>query len=60
VGAIALGFTLLFFVFFLGSLSVGIQAVRLNYVEFFLKFFEGGGTDFNPLRYLREHTTAAR
>jgi V/A-type H+-transporting ATPase subunit I len=60
VGAVALGFTLLFFVFFLGSLSVGIQAVRLNYVEFFLKFFEGGGTDFNPLRYLREHTTASR
>lgn len=60
VGAIALGFTLLFFVFFLGSLSVGIQAVRLNYVEFFLKFFEGGGTDFDPLRYLREHTTATK
>ncbi len=60
VGAVALGFTLLFFVFFLGSLSVGIQAVRLNYVEFFLKFFEGGGTDFNPLRYLRKHTTAAK
>jgi vacuolar-type H+-ATPase subunit I/STV1 len=34
--------------------------VRLNYVEFFLKFFEGGGTDFNPLRYLREHTTATK
>lgn len=60
VGAVALGFTLLFFVFFLGSFSVGIQAVRLNYVEFFLKFFEGGGTDFSPLRYLRKHTTAAR
>jgi V/A-type H+-transporting ATPase subunit I len=60
LGAVALGFTLLFFVFFLGSLSVGIQAVRLNYVEFFLKFFQGGGTDFNPLRYLREHTTAAK
>lgn len=56
VGAIALGFTLLFFVFFLGSLSVGIQAVRLNYVEFFLKFFEGGGTEFSPLSYFRKHT----
>jgi V/A-type H+-transporting ATPase subunit I len=48
----------LFFVFFLGSLSAGIQAIRLNYVEFFIKFFEGGGTDFTPLSYERKHSVA--
>ena len=30
----------------LGLLSSGIQAIRLNYVEFFTKFFKGGGTPF--------------
>jgi len=56
VGALALFVTQMFFVFFLGALSAGIQAVRLNYVEFFLKFFEGGGKEFSPLRYARKHT----
>ncbi|MEM2838668.1 MAG: V-type ATP synthase subunit I [Thermoplasmata archaeon] len=40
-------------VFALGSLSAGIQALRLNYVEFFLKFYNGGGVDFEPLGYKR-------
>ena len=26
-----------------------IQSMRLQYVEFFSKFFEGGGIQFNPL-----------
>jgi vacuolar-type H+-ATPase subunit I/STV1 len=30
----------------------------LNYVEFFLKFFEGGGTEFSPLRYERKFSKA--
>jgi len=34
--------------FFLGAISAGIQTVRLNYVEFFLKFFKGNGTRFRP------------
>ena len=50
----------LFFVFFLGALSAGIQAMRLNYVEFFLKFFEGGGTDFQPLSYERKYSVATK
>ena len=58
LGALALFVTQMFFVFFLGALSAGIQAIRLNYVEFFLKFFEGGGTDFEPLSYERKHTIA--
>jgi len=56
-GIAALVVVQLFFVFFLGSLSVGIQAMRLNYVEFFLKFFEGGGTDFKPLSYERKYSS---
>ncbi|UCE92028.1 MAG: V-type ATP synthase subunit I [Methanobacteriota archaeon] len=55
-GALALFVTQMFFVFFLGALSAGIQAIRLNYVEFFLKFFEGGGVDFEPLKYERKHS----
>ncbi|MFQ5885281.1 MAG: V-type ATP synthase subunit I, partial [Thermoplasmata archaeon] len=35
-------------VFILGAISSGIQAIRLNYVEFFLKFFEGNGERFKP------------
>jgi len=35
-------------VFMLGSLSSGIQALRLNLVEYFMKFFKGGGVKFNP------------
>ncbi len=58
LGALALFITQAFFVFFLGALSAGIQAIRLNYVEFFLKFFEGGGTEFQPLTYERKYSTA--
>ena len=35
-------------VFFLGAVSAGIQAIRLNWVEFFIKFFKGNGTVFQP------------
>jgi len=60
LAAVALVVVQLFFVFFLGSLSAGIQAMRLNYVEFFLKFFEGGGTDFKPLSYERKYSVATK
>jgi V/A-type H+-transporting ATPase subunit I len=60
LAAVALVVVQLFFVFFLGSLSAGIQAMRLNYVEFFLKFFEGGGTDFTPLSYERKYSVTTR
>ena len=58
LGIVTLVVCQLFFVFFLGALSAGIQAMRLNYVEFFLKFFEGGGTDFKPLSYERKYSVA--
>ncbi|MBE0519291.1 MAG: V-type ATP synthase subunit I [Thermoplasmata archaeon] len=60
LGALALFVTQMFFVFFLGALSAGIQAIRLNYVEFFLKFFEGGGTEFSPLRYVRKYSVETK
>lgn len=56
-----LGVILLIFmqlmVFALGALSSGIQAVRLHYVEFFMKFYKGEGMRFNPFKYLRKYTT---
>lgn len=35
-------------VLILGALASGIQTLRLNYVEFFLKFYEGAGSIFKP------------
>jgi V/A-type H+-transporting ATPase subunit I len=40
----------------LGLTSAGLQAVRLEYVEFFDKFYEGGGRVFEPFGYERNHT----
>ncbi len=46
------GFALLFgsflLIFPLGALGAGIQALRLNYVEQFLKFYRGNGIPFRP------------
>lgn len=43
--------------FVLGVLSAGIQALRLNFVEFFTKFFKGGGQPFKPFGRERQVTT---
>ncbi|MCK5310062.1 MAG: V-type ATP synthase subunit I [Thermoplasmata archaeon] len=40
----------------LGALSVGIQALRLHYVEFFMKFYEGGGQPFTPFGPRNKYT----
>jgi V/A-type H+-transporting ATPase subunit I len=32
----------------LGAFSPTIQSLRLHYVEFFSKFYEGGGQPFRP------------
>jgi V/A-type H+-transporting ATPase subunit I len=34
----------------LGLMEAGIQSLRLHYVEFYSKFYKGGGTAFVPLR----------
>ena len=44
-------------VLILGVTSAGLQGVRLEYVEFFGKFFEGGGKKYNPFGYERSYTT---
>ncbi|MFC6974589.1 V-type ATPase 116kDa subunit family protein [Halomicroarcula sp. GCM10025709] len=41
----------------LGVTSAGLQGVRLEYVEFFGKFFEGGGKKYTPFGYDRQYTT---
>jgi V/A-type H+-transporting ATPase subunit I len=41
----------------LGVTSAGLQAVRLEYVEFFDKFYEGGGEPYEPFGYERTYTT---
>ncbi|MDY6764570.1 MAG: V-type ATPase 116kDa subunit family protein, partial [Halobacteria archaeon] len=40
----------------LGITSAGLQAVRLEYVEFFGKFYEGGGRIYKPFGYERKYT----
>ena len=45
------------FVFALGITSAGLQGVRLEYVEFFGKFYDGGGRTYDPFGYSRDHTT---
>jgi len=40
----------------LGILSPGLHAIRLQYVEFFTKFYTGGGRKYNPFGYVRKYT----
>ncbi|MEF8854707.1 MAG: V-type ATPase 116kDa subunit family protein, partial [Haloarculaceae archaeon] len=40
----------------LGITSAGLQAVRLEYVEFFQKFYEGGGEEYAPFGHERTFT----
>ncbi|WP_135667487.1 V-type ATP synthase subunit I [Halorhabdus rudnickae] len=40
----------------LGVTSAGLQAIRLEYVEFFGKFYEGGGKPYDPFGHVREYT----
>jgi V/A-type H+-transporting ATPase subunit I len=41
----------------LGVTSAGLQSVRLEYVDFFNKFFDGGGREYEPFGYDRRFTT---
>ena len=44
-------------VLLLGITSAGLQGIRLEYVEFFNKFYEGGGKPYRPFGYERRYTT---
>ncbi|MCL2032226.1 MAG: V-type ATP synthase subunit I [Methanomassiliicoccaceae archaeon] len=50
-----LGF-LHFVVWTLGILSAGLHALRLQFVELMTKFYEGGGTEYEPLKIKRIKT----
>ena len=40
----------------LGILGPGLHSLRLQYVEFFTKFYEGGGKKYLPFGYKRKYT----
>jgi V/A-type H+-transporting ATPase subunit I len=40
----------------LGILDSGLQALRLHYVEFFTKFYSGGGVKYKPFGFERKYT----
>ena len=40
----------------LQALGAGIHSLRLQYVEFFNRFYEGGGHEFSPFRVKRKYT----
>jgi V/A-type H+/Na+-transporting ATPase subunit I len=40
----------------LGVLGGGLHSVRLHYVEFFTKFYKGGGKKYNPFGFQRRFT----
>lgn len=60
VGWIAMGIVLLFFHglnLVLGVLGPALHSLRLHYVEFFTKFYQGGGDPYQPFGAQRQYTT---
>jgi len=40
----------------LQALGAGVHSLRLQYVEFFNRFYEGGGHEFKPFSIKRKYT----
>ena len=40
----------------LSALGAGVHSLRLQYVEFFNRFYEGGGHEFSPFKMKRKYT----
>ena len=40
----------------LQALGAGVHSLRLQYVEFFNRFYEGGGHEFAPFKMKRNYT----
>jgi len=40
----------------LGLIGGGLQSLRLQYVEFFTKFYKGGGRKYNPFGMIKRFT----
>jgi len=40
----------------LQALGAGVHSLRLQYVEFFNRFYEGGGKEFSPFKIKRKYT----
>lgn len=40
----------------LGIIAPGLHSLRLHYVEFFMKFYKGGGRIYDPFGYKRKYT----
>ncbi len=38
------------------ALGAGVHSLRLQYIEFFNRFYEGGGREFNPFKIKRVYT----
>lgn len=62
IGGIALCILMMAFghlmIWTLAIISAGLHGLRLQYVEFMAKFFEGGGVEFEPLAIKRKKTTS--
>ena len=56
VGAVLVAIVGHIVVLLLGITAAGIQGIRLEYVEFFGKFYQGGGDTYLPFGYDRQYT----